>query len=375
MEKRNDSIDPKTEAISLLKNIVCEGLYTNSIPVHLSEPFNVNVEFLKISSDWLDLELLDKNQIVLEKIKINTITSVDFISAKDNERLTPPSSPMLSRSNSILNGGGSKASSILGLHGSSDDLLSSSSGSKKANMLLGLGSSTGGDDGVAGGSPSSPPPLNSKKASMLLGFDGADSKDKKSNLSTSSSSAMSPKLSLLARSASNNLLNANFKIGSNKEQQQQQQSASGADGNLSSSTSNLTNSVGNSGSNSFLGSSSPSSTSGPVLGVSPSTNSILSSSTSSMSSLEESIGHYNQGFSIATKTITYSFNARQKDQQLCILDSVKFLALGKLHQEASQITFDAIVQSLQLSLLCKAPPVPQLPTSPPPIYQWSNIFK
>ncbi|KAN0042768.1 hypothetical protein ACTA71_012691 [Dictyostelium dimigraforme] len=384
MDKRNTEqvqIDPKNEATNMYKHVVCEAMLSpNSIPVHQSEPFNINVEFIRISQDWVDLELLDKSHQVVEKIKINTVTAVEL-----SNNSNPLSSsggngtPVLTRSNSILNRG------ALGSNSSSDDLL-------------------------ANGSPVGSPKSGSK-ASMLLGLDESESSSsssspKSSKKSENKNAVLSPKFGLLARSASNNLLSVNKleKLDqplsptlSSSPSINVVGSGSGGGGgggyltspplNISGSSPMLSSSNGSLNSSNGSLSISPSNISSPRGGININGNinnnnnndqSMLSSSVGGSSVLSQSIGgisissgvsgtlHYNQGFSIITKNINYTFNALDRDGINHILNSIKMLALGRPHQEQLQLTFDAIVESLIISQTCKIPTIPPLPTSPPP---------
>ncbi|KAM9977711.1 hypothetical protein ACTFIR_011583 [Dictyostelium discoideum] len=392
MEKRNTEQvqnDAKTEATNMYKYVVCEAMLSpNSIPVHLSEPFNINVEFIRISQDWVDLELLDKSQQIVEKIKINAITSAEL-----SNNSNPLSSsggggggngtPILTRSNSILNRG------ALGSNSSSDDLL--------ANGSSPIGS-----------------PKSSSKASMLLGLDDNESSSLSSSPSSSSSpksskksenknAVLSPKFGLLARSASNNLLSVNKlekldqplspTLNSSPSLNVVGSGGGGGGGggggyltspplNISGSSPMLSSSNGSLNSSNGSLSISPSNISSPR-GFNINSNSndqfMLSSSVGSSSVLSQSIGgtsisssgvsgtlHYNQGFTIVTKNINYTFNAPDRDGINHIMNSVKMLAMGRPHQEQLQLTFDAIVESLIISQTCKIPTIPPLPTSPPP---------
>ncbi|KAN0006527.1 hypothetical protein ACTFIU_003240 [Dictyostelium citrinum] len=379
MDKRNTEqvqIDPKTEATNMYKHVVCEAMLSpNSIPVHLSEPFNINVEFIRISQDWVDLELLDKSQQIIDKIKINTVTSVEL-----SNNSNPLSSsggngtPILTRSNSILNRG------PLGSNSSSDDLL-------------------------ANGSPIGSP-KSSSKASMLLGLDenesssSSSSSPKSSKKSENKNAVLSPKFGLLARSASNNLLSVNKlekldqplspTLSSSPSLNVVGSGGGGSGGggggyltspplNISGSSPMLSSSNGSLNSSNGSLSISPSNISSPR-GININNDqSMLSSSVGGSSVLSQSIGgtsisssgvsgslHYNQGFTIVTKNINYTFNAPDKDGINHIMNSVKMLAIGRPHQEQLQLTFDAIIESLIISQSCKIPTIPPLPTSPPP---------
>ncbi|KYR02342.1 hypothetical protein DLAC_01172 [Tieghemostelium lacteum] len=350
--------DPKVDGYLMYKYIVCENLYSpKSIPVHLSEPFNINVEHIRISSDWIDLELLDKQFQIIDKIKLNTITSIDFNVNKENSLasstsslsssqsgITPEKPPQLLRSNSISG----KAGSLLGL---SPD--------------LGLNSDT-------------PPPVSSKKANMLLGLEEEPSGNKsplsKKSALTNSSSA-SPKFGLLARSASNTLLNANIGKKETSSSNDIVSSSPGGQSFLMMSSSpggsSLSVSIGGSGGGSNLSSStsSLSSSSNSFLGSSVSSSSPLNSSgigARSNSQSDTSLNHYNQGFQIQTKSLNYSFNSRDREELLAILDSIKMISSGKPHQEHSILIFDSLIEALALANQCKVPIVPSLPTSPPP---------
>ncbi|KAK5580123.1 hypothetical protein RB653_000136 [Dictyostelium firmibasis] len=361
--------DPKTEATNMYKHVVCEAMLSpNSIPVHLSEPFNISVEFIRISQDWDDLELLDKSQQTIEKIKINTISSVELSNNGNplNNSGGGSGTPILTRSNSILNRG------ALGSNSSSDDLLT---------------------NGSPVGSPKS-----SSKASMLLGLDEGDSSTSSSSPKSSKkpenkNTVLSPKFGLLARSASNNLLNVN-KLEKLDQPLSPTLSSSpstnlvgvgsgvgGGSGYLTSPPLNISGSSPVlSSSNGSLNSSNGSLSISPSNTLSPRGNDLLSSSIGGSSILSQSIGgtsigsgggvsgtlHYNQGFTIATKNINYTFNAPDKDGINHIMNSVKMLAQGRPYQEQLQQTFDAIVESLLISQTCKIPTIPPLPTSPPP---------
>ncbi|GAM23776.1 hypothetical protein SAMD00019534_069510, partial [Acytostelium subglobosum LB1] len=267
--------DPKVEGLSMYTDIMCAPFVAPyCIPLHLSEPFNVDVEYGRISTTLQELELLNaKHQLIEKKSKASSLLGIDQDS--------PTSTPIKS---------------------------------SKASMLLGL------DEG--GSSPSSSP------------------KDKKQLLSPAP--ANSPKFGLLARSASNNLLR-------DKE-------TSGGGG------------AGSGGSGSFLGASSQS-----PLAQSIAINS--STGTLGMSPREDTPGfnlsgisplHYQHIFTVSTKTQNYSFNARDRDESSQFVDAIKLISLGKAFHPESQTTLDYLTEALELTLKCRAPPVPSLPASPPP---------
>ncbi|EGC32388.1 hypothetical protein DICPUDRAFT_89234 [Dictyostelium purpureum] len=356
MDKKNIEIEPKTEAINMYKHIVCEAMYApNSLPVHLSEPFNINVEFIRISSDWVELELLDKKHQTIDKIKLNTITSVEPTATNSSLNTSGGSnSPMLTRSNSILNRG------VLGSNSSSDDLL--------------LGSSSGSiGSGIeeANNKENSPSPNKNSKASALLGLDEQGGKKEKEG---KGSAMLSPKFGLLARSASNNLLKVNEPLSPTLSSSPANSSFLVSSSPLSISGSPvLSSSTGSGGGGSTLNIS-PSNISSPRGSGLDLSSSVSSSngSPSSLLSMSQSISntsaslHYNQGFTLVSSSKNFTFNAADKDSLTHILNSIKMISLGRLHQEQLQQTFDAIVESIQISQLCKIPPIPPLPSPPPP---------
>eukprot|EP01133_Synstelium_polycarpum_P006567 gene6567-7614_t len=157
--RKSVDFDAKVEAFLMYKHILCQSfLAPAALPMHQFEPFDISVEFVRLSTTWTELELLDKDYKVVDtNIPVALPTT---LASTAGQSITPPGSPTVSRSNSSM----------------------TMSPSSKASMLLGLTEAE-----MGGGS-------------------GTQTISKKSSLLMSPSATLSPKFGLLARSASNNLL-------------------------------------------------------------------------------------------------------------------------------------------------------------------------
>ncbi|GAM25706.1 hypothetical protein SAMD00019534_088810 [Acytostelium subglobosum LB1] len=313
-------VDTKQETILMFKHYMASK-FGNKVPLHLSEPFNIDVEYgmFSYSGTSQKYDLLNKRHEVIDSIMIDSIVNVEV-------NVSPPSTPR----------GGGTISRANGAQISGEATPTRSN--NKASHLLGMFDPTP----MSPSTPSSNNTSRPSKANILLGLDSAPSSP-----STSSSSSSGKKskqhtgLGTFTRSDSKTNL--------------REMTGYGSIGVGSGSMLSQSMGMGMSGG----GTSSPRS-----LESSPT---LYSSQYQQLQ--QQQSGHYQYILMVSTKTHNYSFNVQKKEDTIQLGDTLRILSMSNCNalSDELQTTVNSVSESLSLMYKCRAPPIPALPHTPPPL--------